>query len=354
MAAGTASAVAHLLFLVGCAPALAARRPAAVHRAALRLAEAQARRLGLSAGPGPDGRRALRYLAARIPLGLLGGVCLGLLGLGAATGLRVGAAWVRDEPFDGMLPSPDLVAYFGAAGLVLLFLNVTGLFGVRALERRLVRRLLAPDPAEALRRRVAELAESRAGIVTAVDAERRRIERDLHDGLQQRLVALSMLIGRARRGRAELLPQAHEEAQRALAELREVAWRVYPSGLDQHGLADALAGVAERAGIPVEVGCSLAARPPTAVETVAYFVVSEAVTNAVKHSGAGRVLVSVRDEQEEETVVVRVEDDGCGGADLSGGGLAGLRRRVAAIDGRFTLDSPAGGPTVVTAVLPCG
>ena len=121
--------------------------------------------------------------------------------------------------------------------------------------------MLGPDPTERLERRIVELAESRAGIVAAVDSERRRIERDLHDGLQQRLVALSMLIGRSRRGRPELLDQAHEEAQQALAELREVAWRVYPSGLDSLGLGEALAGVAERSSVPVKVSCELAGAP---------------------------------------------------------------------------------------------
>ncbi|NUR85006.1 MAG: sensor histidine kinase, partial [Nonomuraea sp.] len=156
----------------------------------------------------------------------------------------------------------------------------------------------------------------------------------------------------SRRGRAELLEQAHEQAQQALAELREVAWRVYPSGLDSLGLGEALAGVAERAGIPVRVTCELPERPPMAVETAAYFVVSEAVTNAAKHAAASLVTVDIR--KEGETVVVRVTDDGTGGARSSGGGLSGLARRVAALDGTFAVDSPPGGPTAITAVLPCG
>jgi signal transduction histidine kinase len=229
---------------------------------------------------------------------------------------------------------------------------VTGLVGVHWLERRLAARMLGPDRTEVLERRIAELAESRAGIVAAVDSERRRIERDLHDGLQQRLVALSMLIGRSTRGRPELMEQAHQEAQQALAELREVAWRVYPSGLDSLGLGEALAGVAERSGVPVTVACDLRRRPPMAVETAAYFVVCEAVTNAAKHAGADLITVEVGEEG--GAVVVRVRDDGAGGARATGGGLSGLARRVAALDGAFEVSSPVGGPTTITAVLPCG
>ncbi|NUP67414.1 MAG: sensor histidine kinase, partial [Nonomuraea sp.] len=305
----------------------------------------------LDALTGRDTRPA-RYLAARAPAGVLGGLVVALLVFGARVGAQLAWAWAHGEPFDGMTPSPPLVLYILVGGCVLLFIDLSGLAGVYALERRLAVRLLGPDRTEALERRIAELAESRAGIVAAVDSERRRIERDLHDGLQQRLVALSMLIGRSRRGRPELLEQAHDQAQQALAELREVAWRVYPSGLDSLGLGEALAGVAERAGIPVKVVCELPERPPMAVETAAYFVVSEAVTNAAKHAAASLVTVEVG--QEEETVVVRVSDDGTGGARPSGGGLSGLARRVAALDGAFEVDSPPGGPTTVVAVLPCG
>jgi signal transduction histidine kinase len=189
-----------------------------------------------------------------------------------------------------------------------------------------------------------------------VDAERRRIERDLHDGVQQRLVALAMLLGRARRSRDPeradaLLLQAHEESQGVLTELREVAWRVYPSALDSLGLEEALGGVAERCGIPLRIRYEVGAPLPAPVETAAYFVVSEAVTNAAKHSSAGAVEVRVR--LSGARLVVQVEDDGTGGADPAGGGLAGLRGRVAALDGVLHIDSPLGGPTIVTAELPC-
>jgi signal transduction histidine kinase len=324
---------------------------------AARWAAWEVRRLRLDGGAlDLSGGRARLYLAARAPLGLLGGLVLLLLGFGIWHGARLAWAWAHGEPYDGMSPSAPLLAYLGTAGGVLLFLALSGLVGVHVLERRLAVRLLAPDRTAALERRIAELSESRAGVVAAVDAERRRIERDLHDGLQQRLVALSMLIGRARRGHPELMDQlmdqAHTEAQQALAELREVTWRVYPSSLDALGLGEALAGVAERSAVPVVVACELPRRPPAAVEAAAYFVVSEAVTNAGKHAGAGRIEVDVR--QERGTLVVRVRDDGCGGASASGSGLSGLARRVAALDGTFAVDSPPGGPTVIRAELPCG
>ncbi|MEV4242606.1 histidine kinase [Streptosporangium canum] len=349
-------AVTALLGLVFLLPALPFARRTAVREAARRLAVLEARRLRLDpAALGLDAARSdgqeLRYLAARLPVGVLGSLIVALLVYGVGLAGLLAWAWGRGLPIDGMLPTAPLLAYAALAGSVLLFLNLSGLVGVHALERRLALRMLAPDPTEALRRRITELAESRAGVLAAVDSERRRIERDLHDGLQQRLVALSMLVGRARRGRPELLAQVHEQAQQALVELREVAWRVYPSGLDALGLADALAGVAERAGIPVKVVCELSARPPMVVETVSYFVVSEAVTNAAKHARAGAVTVEVREHG--RMVVVRVEDDGVGGADPAGGGLSGLARRVAAMDGRFTVTSPVGGPTTIEAELPC-
>ncbi|MFF4621521.1 sensor histidine kinase [Nonomuraea jabiensis] len=345
---GAVTALAELVFLLLALPLLGNPN---VTAAARRLARLEARRLRLDPDALHDGRP-VPYLAARVPVGVLGGLVIMLLVYGVGAGVLMLTAWARGERFDGMAPSLPLVAYLAIAGIVALFLDLSGVAGVHALERRLAVRMLAPDPTRALERRIAELSESRAGIVAAVDSERRRIERDLHDGLQQRLVALSMLVGRARRGRPELLEQAHQEAQQALAELREVAWRVYPSGLDTLGLGEALAGVAERSSVPVRVACDLRRRPPMAVETAAYFVVCEAVTNAAKHAGA--TLITVEVHEEDAAVLVRVRDDGAGGARAAGGGLSGLARRVAALDGGLEVNSPIGGPTTITAVLPCG
>ena len=376
---GTATALAGLVFALCAGAALLAasarpgRRsvPAPVLAGARRLAEAERVRLstwcggGIAAGYGD--RAALRYVAARWPLGLLGGLVLLCVPTGAFYATVLVWGWFV-YPMDYL----GTVAAANAGGLVLLFLSGQGLLGVTALEERLARRHLGPSPREELERRVRELAASRAGVVEAVTEERRRIERDLHDGVQQRLVALGMLLGRARRGRAadrtgELLLQAHREAQQALRELREVAWRIYPAVLDEAGLRVALETVAERSALPVRLDYRLSAPPAPAVASVAYFVVSEAVTNAVKHAGAGLVTVCVTEEGEEReeavgdgpgrapgrVIAVRITDDGGGGADPSGGGLVGLARRVAALDGRFGVDSPPGGPTTVTAELPC-
>lgn len=295
-----------------------------------------------------DDRQATRYLAVRAMVGLLGGAILMLLTYGAfAAGV---AAY---QLVIGRADALDVVT-ISAIGVPLLFVGIQGFLGVTTLERTLALRHLGPSEQELLRRRITELATSRAGVIEAVDAERRRIERDLHDGVQQRLVALAMVLGRARRravtDRDDLLAQAHEEAQEILNDLREVAWRVYPTILDNLGLEEVLTGVAERAGIPVKLNFTVTSPVPSQLETAAYFVVSEAVTNAAKHSRADLVTVAVT--EHENLMTVRITDDGTGGADPAGTGLSGLARRVAALDGQFTVDSPAGGPTVITAELP--
>ncbi len=336
--------------------------PKVVAHGARRLTELERRRLAVFLGEeqtAADGPlRALAYLVLRVPVGLLGGVILLLITYGMVAGTMLAWSWwVTGEYLDGIPPSPLIVVYTAVFGLVLLFVAVQGLVGVVALERTVARRCLGPSPLEEYERRITQLSLTRAQVVDAVDDERRRIERDLHDGVQQRLVALGMLIGRARRAgdperSAELLRQAHEESRHALEDLREVTWRVYPAALDGEGLRAALETVAERSPVPVTIAYDVPSRPPHAVETAAYFVICEAVTNAAKHSGARHVHVRVA--ARGTMIGVRIEDDGTGGADPFGGGLAGLARRVAALDGTFGLDSPPGGPTVISADLPCG
>ncbi|MBE1486219.1 sensor histidine kinase [Plantactinospora soyae] len=363
---GAATATLGLCYLAVAAvgyPALARAPQLRRHLGGLarRVAEYDRRRVERFLGDSPAGvvsdARALGYLAVRLPLGVLGGIVLFLMLYGTGVMCAVLVGWLIGRPVDGIEATPLIVTYIGVFALVLLFLAVQGVIGVAALDRRLARAMLGPTDRAAYQRRITELATSRAGVVAAVDAERRRIERDLHDGVQQRLVALGMLVGRARRSgdpakAAELLRQAHEESGRALDELREVAWRVYPTALDNLGLADALDRVAERAGLPVRIDYRLTGRPPRPVETAAYFVISEAVTNAAKHARASRVEVAVT--AREGWLVVEVRDDGIGGADPAGGGLSGLARRVAAQDGRLRVESPPAGPTSVVAELPCG
>ncbi|MFE5797546.1 sensor histidine kinase [Streptomyces sp. NPDC056503] len=302
---------------------------------------------------GVAGGGALRYLAVRSSTGLVCGVVLALLGFGVVLAVLLVGGVVR-----GTIEAAELLTQLVLGG-VLLFLGLQGLFALTALDARLAREYFGPSERELLRRRIEELSLSRAAVVGAVDTERRRIERDLHDGVQQRLVALAMLIGRARRsgGRdperaAELLDQAHQEAQDVLAELREVAWRVYPSALDSLGLEEALGGVAQRCALPLRIAYEVAGPLPRPVETAAYFVVSEAVTNAAKHSAASAVSVRVAGAPG-GPLTVRVEDDGRGGADPAGSGLTGLRGRVAALDGVLRIDSPLGGPTTLFVELPC-
>ena len=225
------------------------------------------------------------------------------------------------------------------------------------------RLLLGPSAAQAenqeLRRRAERLQASRARGVDAAEFERRRIERDLHDGAQQRLLSVAMDIGRARakldddpEAARALIEQAHAGTKEAIAELRDLARGIYPAILTDRGLDAALSGLAGRAPVPVEVEVDLPERPPAAVESIAYFVVAESLANIAKYARATRA--SVRVAREDRWVVVEVVDDGIGGAVARpGGGLAGLADRAATIDGMLLVDSPVGGPTIVRADLPC-
>jgi signal transduction histidine kinase len=295
-------------------------------------------------------QKILRYLAVRTLTGLVCGVVIALLIFGLVlAGLLVQGILQGGPRWHNVLGQMVL-------GGVLLFLDLQGLYSLARLDARIAHECFGPSERELLRRRIDELATSRFAVVQAVDAERRRIERDLHDGIQQRLVALGLLLGRARRGRNPqqadaLLSQAHQESQDILAELREVTWRVYPSALDSLGLKEALGGVSERCDIPVRMEFDVRGPLPRSVETAAYFVVSESVTNASKHSRA--TTVSVRVVLHGRVLAVQVQDNGNGGANPSGSGLSGLRSRVAALDGVLHVDSPAGGPTTITAELPC-
>ncbi|WP_245730247.1 sensor histidine kinase [Micromonospora pallida] len=342
--------------LVGAVPPARRRLRATIRRYASTLVRYERRRLARFhdvelPSATVAGWREVGYLAVRLLPGALALLAYGLLAVGAVLASIVLLATVR-----GDLGVTDALVQV-VVGAALFLVNVQAVASVGALDVRLARRLLGPSRRELLEDRVRELVVSRAGVIAAVDAERQRIERDLHDGLQQRLVALGMLLGRARRSRdvartAELLAQAHRDVQQAVVELREVAWRVYPSALEDAGLGQVLELVAQGSDVPVRVRCDLPARPAGQVETVLYFVACEALTNAAKHAAA--TLVTVEIGAGEGLVRMTVHDDGVGGADPAGRGLSGLARRVGALDGRLRVDSPAGGPTTVLVELPCG
>ena len=285
----------------------------------------------------------LRWMVANYVYG-----CLGLLAVPLwLAGLPVDGAWcglLRRKPVVLPLISrlADLDAAWSAA-------------------------LLAPSPQALLAKRVEQLTQTRAGAIAAHSAELRRIERDLHDGAQARLVSLSMRIGLAKRayerdpqaGR-RLLDEAQEHAEQALAELRHVVRGIHPPILTDRGLAGAVRALAASSGLDVTVQAEDlddGPRAPVAVESAAYFVVAEALTNAAKHSGSARAAVRLARTRTGLRVVVRDEGNGgattSDGADAGGTGLPGMRRRVAALDGTFAVTSPAGGPTIIEAELPC-
>ncbi|REE98574.1 sensor histidine kinase [Thermomonospora umbrina] len=223
--------------------------------------------------------------------------------------------------------------------------------------------LLGPSKGQAERRRLQARAEhlqaSRARGVDAAEAERRRIERDLHDGAQQRLLAVAMDIGRARAKLTDdpeaaraLIEQAHSGTKEAISELRDLARGIYPAILTDRGLDPSISGLAARAPVPVLVEVDLPERPPAAVESIAYFIVAESLANIAKYARATQATVRVT--RETHWVVVEITDNGVGGATAQpGGGLSGLADRAATIDGILTVNSPFGGPTVIRADLPC-
>ncbi|MFH8800547.1 sensor domain-containing protein [Streptomyces sp. NPDC017936] len=244
-----------------------------------------------------------------------------------------------------------------AAGVLLLAAGAYALGAAAAARAALTRRLLAPrDGGPAAR--VAELTRSRARLVDAFEAERRRIERDLHDGAQQRLVALTVTLGLARLDAppggplAEQLAKAQEQAGAALAELRELIHGIHPKVLADHGLEAAVADAADRSPVPVDLDLELPGRLPPPVETAAYFVVCEALANVARHSGARRARV--RGEHRDGRLVLELADDGRGGADAGRGtGLTGLADRVSVLAGKLSLTSPPGGPTLLRVEIPC-
>jgi signal transduction histidine kinase len=292
-------------------------------------------------------------------------VLLGVLGpVGAAVVL---AAWSVGLVLAGSLlfalswGTPWMVASGQTlAGLALLLAAPWLARAVAATDAAVARRLLGPSRSEELASRVASLMVSRSEAVDAAHTERRRIERDLHDGTQQRLTSLALKLGIARASLTgppspvdDAIAQAHDEAKQALAELRELVRGMYPAVLHERGLDAALSGIAARSPMPVRLRVELAERVAPAIEAVAYYLISEALTNATRHAHASQVEVRV--ERRGDQLRVTVWDDGRGGADPDRGtGLRGLAQRIGSVDGTLRVDSPEGGPTTIAAELPCG
>lgn len=326
----------------------------------------------------PVGWRALAHMTLELPLVLTTFVA-SITVLATALGALTHVVWRRYLPGvegadgrvhhaaqiipDVFVDTPQRELLFTVAGFLLLFVWAALTRGLAHLHRMLAAALLGPS---ATSRRVEVLEQTRGRAVEDADAILRRIERDLHDGTQARLVAVAMQLGEAREqldaegaspGVSALVGAAHDSTKDALLELRDLARGIHPPVLDT-GLAPALETLAARSPLPVTLDVELdpARRPAPAVETIAYYCVTELLTNVVKHAGASRIDVHARTNP--SGLVLSVRDDGSGGAmvlvpDADGhSGLAGLRDRVSTVDGDLTIESPHGGPTVVTVTLP--
>jgi signal transduction histidine kinase len=246
--------------------------------------------------------------------------------------------------------------------VALVFLLVASPLLIRALsgvDAILARNLLGASESGALAKRVDQLVTSRQQVVDSVEAERRRMERDLHDGAQQRLVSLAMTLGRARSRLGDsnpavkgLIEEAHAEAMQAIGELRDLTRGLHPPVLTDRGLDAAISAVAARAPLPVRVDVRVEPRPSLTIESIVYFVVTESLTNIAKHAQAARAFIRII--RVEDRLRVSITDDGRGGADPDlGSGLRGLIDRVSGVDGDFSVVSPPGGPTTVTVEVPC-
>ena len=312
-------------------------------------------------------QRELSWLALHALPGLLLGVA----------GLTMALATVRDGAMPlywRLIPEGEAVPQIplwtihdtagaiatGLLGVGWVFLSVALLPGIARLQAMPGRKLLPPGPDFDVSLRIAHLTATRAAALDAHATELRRIERTLHDGTQNRLVAVNVMLGAARRALKRdpdsadaMLGRAQDAAEEALTELRAVVRSILPPVLADRSLADALTALAASSPVDCRIDADLPGRCAASVEASAYFIVAEALTNIAKHSQARHAVVVLR--RHENLLHVEITDDGVGGADESGGsGLGGIRRRVEAHDGTFALASPAGGPTTLTVSLPCG
>jgi signal transduction histidine kinase len=294
----------------------------------------------------------LGVISLAVPLYGIEGLTLLPLWIWLGTGwYGYGAIWPIETVAEGLLSLPQ--------GLLILAVGITAAPWLRWVDARFAKVFLRPTKAAELRLRVTELTVTRAHTVDAQAAELRRIERDLHDGAQARLVALGMAIGLAEETldrdpatARRLLAEAREASSTALVELRHLVRGIHPPVLAERGLDGAIRAFALALPVPTTVDADVPGRLDTPLESALYFTVVEALTNVTRHSGAQHAWVSLR--WADGRLVATVGDDGAGGADpAAGSGLRGIRRRLAAFDGTMTVSSPPGGPTVVTMELPC-
>lgn len=308
--------------------------------------------------------RQIGYLLSRLPMGVANFALISVAWCGSAA--LIGLPFYVSHLPGGTAKFGLFQVNPGAGAVVALLVGVIGLVmvapwttvGLAALDAKQARWGIGARTEPDLAARVEQLETSRTAVVDSAEAERRRIERDLHDGAQQRLIALAMGLGVARERfdtdpatSRRLVITAHEEAKTAIREIRDLVRGIHPAILEDRGLDAALSAVVARSPVPVSVQVEVPGRLSRAVESTAYFVVSEALANVTKHARASRAAVRVI--AAGGRLHVEVIDDGVGGAvPRSGSGLEGLRDRLAGMDGTLTLTSPTGGPTVLQAELP--
>lgn len=313
------------------------------------------------------GWKGLVYGLIMLPVGIFNftvAVTLWSIALAGATYPLWGWIPPQDDWHERVLHGWTEVGYYAGVfllGVLMLIVTPRVMRGLAAMDRGLIKGLLGGSPTAELRQRVESLTASRDASVDIAESERKRIERDLHDGVQAQLVNLAMDLGMARQKLANedapdpallaLVERAHDDSKRAVAELRNLVRGIHPAVLTDRGLDAAVSALAARSPIPVDVHIALPSRPPATIESAAYFVIAESLANAAKYSGASLIRVDGR--VVDGHLRIEISDDGRGGADIEhGGGLAGLAARLAAIEARLRVASPAGGPTTVLAELP--
>jgi len=268
---------------------------------------------------------------------------------GTADAVRLGSTWIDVS-----------TAWAVPVGIVVSLLALATIVGLAILHGVLARAIMIPSREALLAEQARQSQAQRAGAVRAADVERTRIERDLHDGVQPRLVSVGMTLGLAQQkidsdpaAAKELISEAHTSTKAAITELRQLARGIHTSVLDDRGLDAALSALAARSPVPVVLDVRITERCAPTAEAAAYFVIAEALTNAAKHSRATEARVLVR-QREGGVLWARVEDNGIGGAQvIPGGGLDGISNRALGAGGTFSVDSPVGGPTTVEVSLPC-